>query len=80
MKMLQSIGRNIRFLRESNGFSQEILSQKAGLHRSYIGHIERGEGNLTISNLCRIAAALHIHPVVLMLDDTFSWEQGKDEL
>ena len=60
MSMLRTVGKNIRYIRESQGYSQEELAAKAGLNRSYIGHIERGEGNLTLSKLCEIANALHI--------------------
>lgn len=79
MGMLHVIGRNIRFLRESNGITQEALAEKAGLHRSYIGHIERGEGNLTIKNLCSIASVLKVHPGVLMFEESFFWS-GRGEL
>jgi transcriptional regulator with XRE-family HTH domain len=74
--MQRTIGKNVRFLRESNGYSQEELAEKAGIHRSYIGHIERGEGNITISNLCKIAEALSIHPGVLLFEETFAWKNG----
>ncbi|HWF45323.1 MAG TPA: helix-turn-helix transcriptional regulator [Candidatus Kapabacteria bacterium] len=72
--MQRVIGNNIRFLRESSGHSQETLAEMAGVHRSYIGHIERGEGNLTISNLSKIAEALHVHPGILFFERVFEWE------
>jgi transcriptional regulator with XRE-family HTH domain len=80
MGMLQKVGRNIRFLRESKELSQEELANIAGLHRSYIGHVERGEGNVTLSNLCRIAAALQVHPGALLFENTFNWKLGADDL
>jgi transcriptional regulator with XRE-family HTH domain len=46
--------------------SQERLADQAGLHRTYIGHVERGEVNLTVWNLIRIADALGIDPAELV--------------
>jgi len=77
MDKLRAIGKNIKFLRESRGFSQETLGLEAGFHRTYIGAVERGERNLTITNLCQLASALHVNPSVLLLDDSFNWENSK---
>ncbi len=77
MDKLRAIGKNIKFLRESRGFSQETLGLKAGFHRTYIGAIERGERNITITNLCQLASALRVNPSVLLLDDSFDWETSK---
>ena len=54
------IGFNILARREKLGWSQEELGRRAGLHRTYIGHIERGEKNIGLKNLERIAKALGI--------------------
>jgi XRE family transcriptional regulator, regulator of sulfur utilization len=48
-------GKRIRGLRQQKGWSQEELADKAGLHRTYIGAIERGEQNVSIDNLERLA-------------------------
>jgi len=77
MDLLAVIGANIRFLRESRGYSQEGLAVRAGLQRTYIGDVERGKRNITVLNLEQIAAALQIHPSVLLMDDVFHWK-GKD--
>ncbi|KYN75801.1 XRE family transcriptional regulator [Clostridium sporogenes] len=58
--LIQMIGSNIRFLRKQKNFSQEELAFKANLHPTYIGQVERGEKNLTISNLNSITKALNI--------------------
>ncbi len=64
----QEIGRRIRRHREAltPALSQERLADQAGLHRTYIGHVERGEVNLTVWNLIRIADALGVDPAELV--------------
>jgi transcriptional regulator with XRE-family HTH domain len=60
------VGRRIRFFRSQLGLSQEELAFKADLHRAYIGQIERGEKNLGLVNLERIANALNVKINVLL--------------
>lgn len=55
---LQALGRAIRNGREVYGISQEALAHQAGIDRSHMGKIERGERNVTALNLLRIADAL----------------------
>lgn len=54
------VGLNIRKYRENKGWSQEQLAFEANLHRAYIGQIERGEKNIGLINLQKIATALKI--------------------
>ena len=54
------VGFNIRKIRENKGLSQEKLAALADLHRAYIGQIERGEKNIGLRNLEKIAKALSI--------------------
>ena len=54
----QRFGANLRRLRQARGLSQEGLAQIAGIHRTYIGAVERGERNVSIDNMERIAAAV----------------------
>ena len=56
----KKVGFNIRKYREKKGWSQEQLAFEADLHRAYIGHIERGEKNIGLINLEKIAKALNI--------------------
>ncbi len=74
MDMLRVIGKNVRFLRESQGYSQEELAEKSGIDRSYVGHVERGERNVSVGNLCLISAALKVHPSMLFIEDGFRWD------
>jgi predicted transcriptional regulator len=46
--------------------SQETLAHTAGLHRTYIGHVERGEVNVTLWSIVRVAAALDVDPATLV--------------
>lgn len=57
---LEIFGRNVREVREKKGLSQEELAEECGLHRTYIGGIERGERNVGLLNILRIAAALSV--------------------
>ena len=57
---LKKVGQNIREIRESKGFSQEALAMAAGLDRSYMGSVERGERNVSVLNLDKIAQAMSV--------------------
>jgi transcriptional regulator with XRE-family HTH domain len=55
-----SLGRVIRDLRSKRGYSQESFAHAVGLHRTYMSDIERGERNVSLRNLVRIAATLEV--------------------
>ena len=55
----------MKVVREDRGYSQERLAELARLHRTYIGGVERGERNVSLMNIWRIADALEVSPSVL---------------
>lgn len=64
--LLAAFGRAVRTLRSGQGLSQEALAERAGLHRTYIGGIERGERNLGLVNIALLAEALEVDLPTLM--------------
>jgi transcriptional regulator with XRE-family HTH domain len=65
---LKRFGEKVRAERERAGISQEKLADLAGLHRTYIGGVERGERNLGLLNLIKIAKSLGTTPASLLRD------------
>ncbi len=59
-------GSRVRELRIGRGYSQEELAERSDLHRTYIGSIERGERNVSLLNIQRIAKALGVRVSALM--------------
>lgn len=59
-EILVKFGKKVREERKKLGYSQEILAEKAGVHRTYIGMIERGEKNITLANIQKVSKALKI--------------------
>ena len=64
--ILLKFGSRVRELRNKIGLSQEQLSFKADLHRTYIGMIERGEKNITLINIQKLADALEVDVTELL--------------
>lgn len=62
----RAVGRNLRVYREAKGISQEAFADVLGVHRTYMGGIERGERNLTLKSLERIADRLDLDPLALL--------------
>ncbi|HEY3324354.1 MAG TPA: helix-turn-helix transcriptional regulator [Planctomycetota bacterium] len=68
IELKRVFGEAVRALRLKRGFSQEALAHEAGLHRTYVGAIERGERNVSLVNISRLAHALGVTPSRLMRD------------
>lgn len=64
--VLERFGRRVRELRKARGYSQESFAHACGLDRTYIGGIERGERNVALRNIERIARTLGISIAELM--------------
>jgi transcriptional regulator with XRE-family HTH domain len=64
--LLTAFGRRVRELRQARGISQEKLADRSGLHRTYLGGIERGERNVSLLNLQKVARALEVSLSTLM--------------
>lgn len=69
MKHRAILGTNIRRFRKHRDLSQEALAQKCGLDRTYVGGIERGERNVSIDNIGKIADALDV-PIFQLLQES----------
>jgi len=63
----QILARTVRQLRQAQGFSQESFADHVGLHRTYMGDIERGKRNVSLDNIVKIARGLQI-PVSRLLE------------
>jgi transcriptional regulator with XRE-family HTH domain len=59
-EILVKFGKKVREERKKLGYSQEVLADKAGVHRTYVGMIERGEKNITLANIQKVSKALKI--------------------
>ena len=60
------LGNNLKKYRQKLGVSQEALAELCGLHRTYVGAVERGERNVSLLNIVSIARALKILPSKLL--------------
>lgn len=59
-QLLKALGQRIRELRSEKGYSQEAFADHCGVHRTFMGTIERGESNLSFQNIAKVASALGV--------------------
>lgn len=62
----RTVGLNLRAIREARGLSQEAFADVLEVHRTYMGGVERGERNLTLKSVERIAAKVDVDPLDLL--------------
>lgn len=62
----RTLGANLRAYRKARGLSQEAFADVLGFHRTYMGGLERGERNLTLKNVEKIAGRLDMDPLALL--------------
>ena len=59
-RLLKVLGQRIRELRTEKGYSQEAFADHCGVHRTFMGTVERGESNLSFQNIAKVAKALDV--------------------
>lgn len=64
--LVHSFGQGVRHLREVRGWSQEQLAERAGLNRSYVGEVERGEVSASLITVAKLARAFELAPSHLL--------------
>jgi len=64
--LTRTVGRRIRVLRAERGWSQDVLATLAGIHRTYLGSVERGRVQISIVQLAKIARAFELRPGALI--------------
>jgi transcriptional regulator with XRE-family HTH domain len=74
----RTVGRNLRAYREAQGLSQEAFADVLEVHRTYMGGIERGERNLTLKSLERIAGRIGLDPMMLLGHSSGKGETATD--
>jgi transcriptional regulator with XRE-family HTH domain len=65
----RTVGRSLLSYRKARGLSQEAFADALGVHRTYMGAIERGERNLTLRSVERLAARIKVKPLSLLQAD-----------
>jgi transcriptional regulator with XRE-family HTH domain len=65
-ELQRTVGRNLRAYRKARGISQEAFADVFGFHRTYMGGVERGERNLTLKSVERIASKIDVEPLSLL--------------
>lgn len=75
--LLRALGQRIRELRTERGYSQEGFADQCGVHRTFMGTVERGESNLSFQNIVRVASNLGV-TLSFLFNDLESTMQARD--
>jgi transcriptional regulator with XRE-family HTH domain len=75
----QIVGLRLRAYRETQGLSQEAFADVLGMHRTYLGGIERGEHNLTLRSVERIAGRISLDPMALLTRESQPMQRANSE-
>ena len=78
-ELQEVVGENLRRLRHMMGHSQESFAEHVGWHRTFVGSVERGERNLTLRTVERLAAQVGVHPLALLFDGVAAFEPVVEE-
>ena len=73
MKIKVIVADNVRGFRHKLDVSQEKLAELADIHRNYVGYIERGERNVTLESIAKIAKAFKIKPHILLIENAYKF-------
>lgn len=65
-ELQRAVGQSLRAYREAKGLSQERFAEVLGVHRTYMGAVERGERNLTLQSVERLAGKIDVEPLTLL--------------
>lgn len=65
-ELQRTLGENLRRIRIARGVSQEAFAEQLGVHRTYFGALERGERNLSLQSIERLAEQLGVEPLMLL--------------
>ncbi len=68
-QLQRTVGENLRRYRTTRGISQEAFADVLGYHRTYVGGLERGERNLSLKSVERIAQSIDVEPLSLLTPD-----------
>lgn len=65
-RLIKTLASNVRHIRNEMGISQEELASRCGLHRTYVGSVERGERNVTLTTLDILSTVLEVSAIELL--------------
>lgn len=67
-QLQKTVGKNLKLYRQRHGLSQEEFAHQLSVHRTYMGGVERGERNLTLRTVERLAESISVEPIELLTE------------